>query len=202
MKSDVLMPSLDAGDKKTFEKINRPYSGINIENVIFGLSKFREEFSGLIWLEVFLIDQINTETEQIARIKAAIERIRPDKIHLNTAIRPTAEPGIRRLNSKQLQEIAVYLGPNCEVIADFTKFRDEASSLTDSQEIFASHHRAGSEATAVLSMLKRRPCSLNDICAGLNIKHNEALKYISDLQQRGLICSEIREGNTFFKSVS
>ena len=202
IKADVVMPSLDAGDNQTFKKINRPHSDISIENLIFGLSKLRDEFSGLIWLEVFLIDTINTGTEQITKIKEAIELIRPDKIHLNTAVRPTAEPDIRRLDARQLQEIAKYLGPNCEVIADFSQVRDDVSSPTDSQEVVTSHHKADATNSALLTMLKRRPCSLNDICACLNIKHNEALKFISDLQQRGLIRSEIKDGYTFFKSVS
>jgi wyosine [tRNA(Phe)-imidazoG37] synthetase (radical SAM superfamily) len=201
-KADVVMPSLDAGDRQTFERINRPHPSISIENVISGLCQLRDEYAGQIWLEVFFIDTINTGAEQIIRIKEAIERIRPDKIHLNTAVRPTADPHVRRLHTKQLQEIAMYLGPHCEVIADFSKVPGDLPWPTDSQDMAAPHPPASSKATALLSMLKRRPCSLNDICAALNLKHNEALKYISDLQQRGLIHCEIKEGNTFFKSTS
>ncbi|OHB78638.1 MAG: hypothetical protein A2Z25_16725 [Planctomycetes bacterium RBG_16_55_9] len=201
-KADVVMPSLDAGDEQTFEKINRPCRDISIENLISGLCKLREEYAGQIWLEVFLIEPINTGTEQIARIKDAIERIKPDKIHLNTAVRPTAEPGIRRLDAGQLEEIAVRLGPNCEVIADFPASRSETSVPMDSQEIIAPHHISSAEAAAVLSMLERRPCSLKDICAGLGIRRNEALKHIRDLQRRGLIRSEVKDGNVFFKSPS
>ena len=201
-KADVVMPSLDAGDDQTFETINRPYRGISIENVISGLCKLRDEFTGQIWLEVFFIESINTGTEQIAKIKEAIERIRPDKIHLNTAVRPTAEPHIQRLDAEHLQAIATRLGPNCEVIADFSQIQSEISSPNDSQEASVPHRITRSQTAAVLSMLKRRPCSLNDICAGLDFKHNEALKYISELQERGLIDSEFKEGKLFFKSVS
>ena len=55
-KADVVIPSLDAGDAETFQKVNRPHRDINIENLIFGLSKFRDEFSGQIWLEVFFVE--------------------------------------------------------------------------------------------------------------------------------------------------
>jgi wyosine [tRNA(Phe)-imidazoG37] synthetase (radical SAM superfamily) len=200
VKADVVMPSLDAGDEHTFEKMNRPCRGISVENVIYGLCKLREEFTGQIWLEVFLIENINTNVEEIARIKEAIERIRPDKIHLNTAVRPTADPGIKRLNTEQLEAIARRLGPNCEVIANFSQIKGDTSSPKFAQETFSPHNLAHSATAALLSMLKRRPCSLNDICAGLNMKPNEALKHISDLQQKGRLQTERKEGILFFKS--
>ncbi len=184
-KADVVMPSLDAGDSETFQRINRPNRDINIENHIFGLSSFRNEFSGQIWLEVFLLEGFNTEPEQINKIKNAIERIRPDKIHLNTAVRPTAEPNLKRLNAEQLQSIASQLGPRCEIISDFSKLHQ-----TNSFE---------KKADDVLSILKRRPCSINDISSGLGINRNEAIKYIQNLQNRGLICSELKDGILFFR---
>jgi wyosine [tRNA(Phe)-imidazoG37] synthetase (radical SAM superfamily) len=194
------MPSLDAGDEQTFRKINRPNRDINIKNVVSGLCQFRKEFDGQIWLEVFFIESINTGDEQIASIKKAIELIKPDKIHLNTAVRPTAEANIKRLNAEHLQAIAERLGPHCEVIADFSKTRGTLSSSIDSQETFTPHKKRSSTASALLSMLKRRPCSLSDICAGLDIKPNDALKHIHDLQEGGFILIERKDGNVFFKS--
>ncbi|HLB75136.1 MAG TPA: radical SAM protein, partial [Sedimentisphaerales bacterium] len=49
-KADVVLPSLDAGDEKTFRRINRPHADISIEKLVSGLAAFRKEFSGLIWL--------------------------------------------------------------------------------------------------------------------------------------------------------
>lgn len=184
-KADVLMPSLDAGDKQTFQKVNRPHRNISIENLISGLCAFRDEFAGRIWLEVFFVEGLNTEDEQIAKIRDAIELIRPDKIQLNTAVRPTAEADIKRLDAEKLQAIAARLGPKCEVVADFS----------------LSHHGRGlkNKAEDVLSILKRRPCSLNDICSGLGIGRNEALKYVTGLQHKGIIHSEKKDGRIFFK---
>jgi wyosine [tRNA(Phe)-imidazoG37] synthetase (radical SAM superfamily) len=185
-KADVVMPSLDAGDTKTFRKVNRPHRDINIENLIFGLRAFRDEFVGQIWLEVFFVEGLNTKSDQISKIRNAIEQIRPDKVHLNTAVRPTAEPNLKRLDVEKLRAIAAQLGPQCEIIADFPTL----------------HHVNFPEKKVddVLSILKRRPCSLNDISSGLGIGHNEAMKYIRDLQQRGLILSEQKDGILFFKA--
>jgi len=116
-KADVVMPSLDAGDEQTFQKVNRPHNDISIENLISGLCAFREEFAGRIWLEVFFVEGLNTDAGQIPKIRDAIELIRPDKIQLNTAVRPTAEADIKRLDAEKLQAIAARLGPKCEVVA-------------------------------------------------------------------------------------
>jgi wyosine [tRNA(Phe)-imidazoG37] synthetase (radical SAM superfamily) len=183
-KADVVLPSLDAGDEQTYRKINRPHSGLSIEKLISGLCAFREEFAGQIWLEVFLIEGFNTDNHQIAKIKEAIDRIRPDKVQLNTAVRPTAEPGIKVLDAEKLQAIAGRLGENCEVIADFSPARHGG-------------HIEG-KAEDVLSMLKRRPCSLSDISSALGLTQNEALKYITHFQQQGVIDSRQKDGVIFF----
>lgn len=185
-RADVVLPSLDAGDEQTFRKVNCPHRDISIRKVISGLIAFREEFNGQIWLEVFLVEGLNTDLEQIAKIKAAIGLIRPDKIQLNTAVRPAANKSVRAVDAKKLQALAVRLGEKCEAVADFSSAHCGKHVLN--------------RAEAVLSMLKRRPCSINDICAGLGIRRSEALKYISHFQRLGVVTSEEKGGIVFFKA--
>jgi len=188
-KADVVVPSLDAGDEETFRKTNRPHRDISIEKLISGLCAFRREFAGRIWLEVFLVDGLNTDADQIAKIDGLIKRIQPDKVQLNTAVRPTAEAGVKKLDDEKLQAIADQLGERCEVVTDSLPSRH-------------GEHIEGRETTPedVLSMLKRRPCSFSDICSGLAIHRNEALKYIGHFQRQGLVDSEEKNGTTFFKA--
>lgn len=199
---DVVMPSLDAGDEQTFLKIDRPEPAINIENIISGLCEFRKEFKGQIWLEVFLVGSINTGPTQIAGISKAIDRIKPDKVQLNTAVRPTADPEVVRLDIGQLNEIATQLGPSCEIIADFSRDLNERTSAGHVTDEFRLHFPLGNKSQTLLSMLKRRPCSLDDISAGLSINRNEAEKYVTELQDRGLIRAEDKGGQIFYKSIS
>jgi wyosine [tRNA(Phe)-imidazoG37] synthetase (radical SAM superfamily) len=185
-KADVVLPSLDAGDRQAFEEINRPHKHISIENLISGLCVFRNEFTGQIWLEVFLIERLNTDSKQIAKIKNAIKRIRPDKVQLNTAVRPAIYAGIKKVPIERLEAIASSLGRKCEIIADFSP----GLHGTDVER----------KAEDLLSMLKRRPCSINDICAGLGIARNEASKYIAQFQEQGIVDSEEIDGTVFFKA--
>ena len=201
-KADVVMPSLDAGDEQTFQRINRPNSVISIEKLISGQCEFRKVFSGRIWLEVFFVEGINTADEQIAQIKDAIELINPDKVHLNTAVRPTADLKITRLSAEKLQQIAGRLGPKSEVVAEFSPACSGILSESKIEDVPGHHFVVNRKTQALLSMLKRRPCSLNDICSGLGIKHNEAIKSISNLQNRGIIQVEEKDGTVFFKTSS
>jgi wyosine [tRNA(Phe)-imidazoG37] synthetase (radical SAM superfamily) len=200
-KADVVLPSLDAGDEQTFQRINRPHRDINIEMLISGLRAFRKEFTGQLWLEVFIVDAINTGTEQIAKIRAVIEQIEPDKVQLNTAVRPTAETNIKKINADKLRAVAEHLGPNCEIIADFSMDLDyeflKSQTKGDSESDFANKQTI----KTLFSMLKRRPCSLDDICSSISIARNEAIKYVTDLQRNGMICSEEKSGKTFYKAV-
>ncbi len=186
VRADVVAPSLDAGDEQTFKKINRPHRDISIEKLINGLCAFRKEFSGQMWLEVFLIEGVNTDNDQITKIKGIIQRIRPDKVQLNTAVRPTAEAGVKRLDAEMLRAIAAQLGNGCEIIADF-------------MSLYSGKHIEG-RAKDVLSMLRRRPCSLNDIASGLGIGRDTALKYVTRFQQQGVVGSIEKDGITFFKA--
>ena len=213
-KADVVLPSLDAGDKQTFEEINCPHKDILIENLISGLCDFRNEYAGQIWLEVLFVEGLNTGAEQVTGIKKAIERIRPDKVHLNTSVRPTARTDIKKVDIEKLEAIATNLGGNCEVVADFPSARrgkrisghapDAVGSTTRNRTSSSCDTPPNGDSDklgTLLSMLKRRPCSINDICSSLGVHRHEALKYVTALQQQGVINSFEKDGKTFFKSI-
>ena len=187
-KADLVVPSLDAGDEAAFRKVNRPHRDISIEKLVDGLVTFRKEFPGRIWLEVFLVEGLNTDIAEIDKIRGLIKRISPDKVQLNTAVRPTADPAIKKVDAEKLEIIARQIGDGCEVVADLPPRHSDKLMHSTAEDI--------------LSMLKRRPCSLNDISSGLGIPPNEALKHITELQHRGLIDSEVKNDRTFFKASS
>jgi wyosine [tRNA(Phe)-imidazoG37] synthetase (radical SAM superfamily) len=195
-KADVVLPSLDAADQTTFQKINRPHRGISIEKLISGLCQFRREYKGQIWLEVFFVEGINTGDEQIAKIKEAISQIQPDKVQLNTAARPTAEAAVKKVKAEKLQAIAAQLGPTAEVIADFSFHAHRKDSKNETYE----SPDEKSKAETLFSVLKRRPCSVDDLCSGLGWHRNEVLKYVAGLQQTGVVISEEKDGVIFFRA--
>jgi len=185
-KADLVMPSLDAGDAAVFEAVNRPDPDISIEKLISGLVQFRREFSGQIWLEVFLIEGINTDPEEIERIAAPIQRIRPDRVQLNSAVRPAAEKGIEAIGRDRLAAIARQIGDHCEIVGAAPESRIDPHVERTCED--------------VISMLKRRPCSVEDICTGLGIHHHEVVKHIGSLLEQGVIVAECQGTTTYYRT--
>ncbi len=184
---DVVLPSLDAGDEPTFQRINRPHPGLTLEKVVRGLAALREEFSGRIWLEVFLVLGLNTADSDIENLKACIERIRPDKVQLNTAVRPAAEAFVQPVPPARMEQICTMLGPNAEVIA-------EAEALAQAPAAAATRRD-------VLEMLRRRPCTLQDIATGLAIRPDEAVKYARLLIESGDVVEQHEGERLFYRAV-
>jgi wyosine [tRNA(Phe)-imidazoG37] synthetase (radical SAM superfamily) len=187
-KADLVMPTFDAADQSTFEAIHRPHPDITIERLVEGLVAFRAQYHGPLWLEVFLIEGVNTSEGHVQRLKVMIERIRPDKVQLNTAVRPTADPDVTRPSLSQLQAIAEELGPHCEIIADYSRLSATGRTAITTQDL--------------LTLLRRRPCTLDDLCAGLGVTRDQAALHVKALVQTQQILMEVREGLTFYKIVS
>ncbi len=93
--SDVILPTLDAGDEKLFIKINRPHPSIKYEKIIQGYIDFRKEFSGKFWIEIMVMKGINDSKEELMKIKEKIDLIKPDRIDINVPIRPPTESWVK-----------------------------------------------------------------------------------------------------------
>lgn len=186
--ANVVIPSLDAFDQESFDRINRPHKDITFEKLFDGLKIFGGEFSGRIYLEVFLLDGMNSSDEDVKKLRELISQIKAEKVQLNTAVRPTAEMGLRPVSRERLEEIAKMLGDNVEVIVDFDKLKKVVDSMDNA-------------VGTVYDMIKRRPCSIDDIVASLGVNRNEVLKAVTILLNDGKIIAEPVGGRTYYKAV-
>ena len=107
---DVILPSLDAGDEKSFFKINRPHPSINFKAVIQGLIAFRKKFKGKFWIEAMIMKGINDSKEALSKIKEKINLIKPDRIDINVPIRPPTEKWVNIPDKKILSTLNEIFG--------------------------------------------------------------------------------------------
>jgi wyosine [tRNA(Phe)-imidazoG37] synthetase (radical SAM superfamily) len=180
---DLVLPSLDAGDEETFRRLNRPHGDVRLADVVEGLRRLREERSALMWLEVFVVPGVNTGEEQVEALVEAVKRIDPHRVQLNTAVRPPAEEGVRAASRETLEWIQGKMGPQCEIIvpADaMGRGRGEEGSEED-----------------ILGMLRRRPCTVDEVAAGLSMDEEEALAELEALRRAGRVEAS-REGDTTY----
>ncbi|MEW5900169.1 MAG: radical SAM protein [Acidobacteriota bacterium] len=152
--ADIVVPSLDAATAAAFRRVNRPLPSLKVEEVIRGLAAFRREFRGQVWLEVMLVKGMNDSRADIEALRTAIARIGPDRVQLNTVVRPPAEPWAKPLSRAGLEKIRRRLGGKTEVIVPSGE-KQPPQPVENPKE-------------AILSMLARRPMTAAEIaeCLG------------------------------------
>jgi len=186
--ADVVLPSLDAITPALFEYVNRPHASLGIEGIISGLIQFRNQYRGQIWLEVVFCRGINDDKEEIERLKGVIERIQPDRVQLNTPVRPPAEEFAYPLTTAQLEEIRKKLGGKAEIISEFTApLGEEFNSVKD---------------TEILNLIKRRPCTTEDISKALGLRIDEVVKHLDHLTKTGAIRYRMYEHRCYYENVA
>ncbi|MCX6559762.1 MAG: radical SAM protein [Candidatus Aminicenantes bacterium] len=185
VQADIVVPSLDAVTDRIFAKVNRPHAGLTAEKIIDGLVRFRRRFKGRIWLEVMLVRGINDGPAHLRRLRAAIERIRPDRVQINTVVRPPAEKSARPLTAAELERVRIFLGPTAEIIADFSREKQPVP--------------APDASAAILAALKRRPMTAGDLSQSLGLVVEEVLALTRRLTVAGAIRKVAHSGNAYFE---
>ncbi len=183
-KADVVAPSLNAVTEKTFRVINRSFFTISPSLIIDGLIQFRKEFSGKIWLEIVFVKGINDNMEEIKKIAEALEKIQPDKIHLNTVIRPPTEKWAKPLSFEELEKIKECLGEKTEIV-------------TPRKEMRAEMKRRAIE-SKISEIAKRRPVSREELSRIFYMNEGDISKIVESLLERGILKMEKFEGTDYF----
>ena len=173
LRADIVLPSLDAVTPEVFTKINRPRPGFSIEKVIEGMVEFRKVYKGQIWLEILFCKGVNDGKEELLRMKKAVDRIQPDRIHLNTVVRPPSEKWVLPLDEAEMEKIKDFFGEKAEIISEFDRHPSSIPERDIKEEI--------------LKILRRRPLSISDLSKGMGISQNELDRYIKPLIQEGKI---------------
>jgi wyosine [tRNA(Phe)-imidazoG37] synthetase (radical SAM superfamily) len=185
--ADVVAPSLDAASADMLARVNRPHPSLKMNRIIKGLVKFRREFKGLIWLEIMLVKGVNDSPSHIRKLKEAMARIKPDKVQLNTVVRPPAEKFARALTRLELEKIKKFFGKNCGIIAGFKK----------KPQMPPSENLEG----VILSLIQRRPVTLQDIVASLGESEKAIRERLHSLLERDKIKPVIHKGLTYYEKV-
>ena len=180
--ADIVLPSLDAPSDGLFQLVNRPHRALRFEDVVAAMIAFRNGYRGQVWLEVMLLDGVTGMVAEVERLAELAARIAPDRIQLNTAVRPPAESFVAPVADGSLRELAGLFTPHAEVIAD---------TLPADGDRVAGH-------ADILALLSRRPCTVADIAAGLGIHHGVALKAATALVTKGAAELHIHGGQSFY----
>ena len=186
MNADLIVPSLDAGDEMMFRAVNRPHEDISFEKMLKGLIEFRREYQGQYWLEVMFLAGHNAIHSEAQNLAECVSLIKPDRVQLNTATRPPVEDYAVTVSQQRMSELVAMFDPLAEVIADFRGVHQ--------QREFAAGRKV------VLELLRRRPCSMDDIADGLGMHRNEVVKYVEELSAEKVIEHTSTTGRLYYKA--
>jgi len=176
--ADLVVPDLDAGSAGVFRRVNRPHRSLLFRKVVGGIEKFTRTFKGRVWLEVVLVRGINDNEAELRRIAALAARIRPDRVQLNTVVRPPAAANARPLSTREMQRAAAMMR---EALAPIP---------VEVVGVFRGGRRRrplGGGRRAILAYLARRPGTIEDLSAALGLHRNEVVKIVARLLDDGAI---------------
>ena len=185
LEADIVIPSLDSAREESYRRINRPLACSPLSELIEGLVAFRKEFSGKLWLEILLAKGINDSDEDIAALISAVEKIRPDKVQLNTVARPPLEIFAKPLTREELEAVARRIPGPVEILVDFTtREREKFRNISEDE---------------IIEMLKRRPCTSNDVSEALNLDPDIAQFMLQQLADSGRIIETTHHDKRYYQ---
>ncbi|MHB8053721.1 MAG: radical SAM protein [Candidatus Aminicenantales bacterium] len=184
-RADIVVPSLDAVTERVFQKINRPHASLSAAEIVAGLAAFRKAYRGQIWLEVLLVKGLNDRPAELRALKKAIAEIRPDRVQLNTVVRPPADSAARPLLPADLEKVRAFLGGTTEIIAAFNK----SGHAADQADLPG----------RILDFIRRRPETAEGIAKSLGASVAAVRRASRTLRKDAAIRPVLHHGRVFFE---
>ncbi len=181
--ADKVKATLSAWDEASFQQIHRPAEGVTFKQLVEGELAFRNEFGGELSLEVFIVEGVNSDISSAQKIAAIAEAINPDRIDLNTAVRPPADSGIKAVSAEQLAELAAVFGSKAVVTASFKKQTAQPLEITED---------------ALLSLIQRHPVTGEQIARDFNVDVDQVFEVLEPLVVAGDLLKEERDGSFYY----
>ncbi len=186
-KADLVIPSLDTVSEDIFQNINRPHSELRLSDIIHGIKYFTQTFDGDVWLEVLFVEGLNNSDKAIQNLAETIKAFKLKTVHINTVVRPPAEPDVVPLTSQeQIDKIVTALGHNAKIIGDFSARAERKGDSTNAYK-------------QIYEAISRRPVTVDDLSASLGFHPQEVIKNVETLLNEGLIQTTYHHGFVYYQ---
>jgi wyosine [tRNA(Phe)-imidazoG37] synthetase (radical SAM superfamily) len=184
--ADIILPTFSTAFEGTYKAIHRPCQDLNLSMLIRGLKDLRKIYKGLIFLEVILLSGINDTEPETEALRKVVAEISPDRIQLNTIIRPPSDLKAMPVDLARMEQIKAFLGDKAEIIAYMPSDRKSIEHVQESE--------------SVIEMARRRPVRLIDISVALNMTSEKTARLIKGMLLKGDIFEKEHGGEKFYIS--
>lgn len=182
---DIILPSLDSLVEEEFEKINRPVKEVNLKKIKQGLTLLSDSFKGKIFLEILLLPGYNNSWQNLERLKEFIAKLRVDRVDVTTMTRPGSY-----LFKQVTKEELLKWNKELNILAVDMLKKQNISEEKKDVEI---------EEEVILSSLKRRPQTLQDLEKAFGVKENILEKKLNNLLLKKKIVVLKDKNKNFYK---
>jgi wyosine [tRNA(Phe)-imidazoG37] synthetase (radical SAM superfamily) len=187
-KADSVKITFSAANEKIWRELHRHVSTLTYEKALDGLIAFRAEFAGEIRLEVMVVEGVNADSDTMRAIAALTARIHPDKVELNTVVRPPAEMLARPVAAERMEELALLFDPPAEVIGVYKGPALEMSNAAPRED-------------AILALIARHPSTVEDIAGLLGAEPNVVEAALRSLEANKRAFTSIVEGRVYYMAM-
>ena len=187
--ADVIVPSVDAVGGEAFEKICRPCKGVDPAKMVEGLALFRKEFSGKIIAEVFIVPGVNDSDDELLRIRNALLSFSPDAVQINSIDRPGCVDWIQKPSAEVIQHVRTAFNGLLVQVVERKSSDPDAYTLHDEPMV------------AILSLLERRPSTIDDMSITLGMRKGDVAKILSFMVAERAITFSSQNDEVFYSIV-
>ncbi|RLI05888.1 hypothetical protein DRO26_00810 [Candidatus Bathyarchaeota archaeon] len=196
-KMDFVVAKLDAANQKLFEIINRPSGNLRLNSIVENLRILRQKTTVRIAIQTMLFKSTKnknsfTKLSILKNLAKLIKTIKPDEVQLNTPRRPPAESHISPLEPHEMKKIA----------EKFKMWLDGTKVITPYTPIKPKRSSKKREVTSLelLEVLKRRPCSIEDLTKTFTVSSKTVRLYLENLIKSGKVTVKRFYGKEYYKA--
>lgn len=186
MRADLVLPSLDAGDDRAFQRVNRPHPDLSFAEMVEGIASFTASFAGQVWLEILLLADVTGVPEEASKIATLADYIGPARVQLNTVCRPPTERSALAVAEADLHALKALFRGEVDIISH------ESGGQTVTTPV------EGPSDDEILMLVRRRPCTASDIANGLTMHINDTLKRLDILVATARVTTTVMGDRTYF----
>ncbi len=178
-KIDIVKLSLDCASKKCFKKIDRPYSSIDLDEVVESMKSFSKNYKGSLVVEILVVKGINDKDEEFEKLNTILNEIKPDRVDISTIDRPPAY-SVQRVETSRLKELSEKL-ENLHVSIVYRKdYEGKKESFGEAE---------------ILNLISKRPQSESDIELCFD---DDSKRKFQDMLKKNIIKEKMIVGTKFF----
>jgi wyosine [tRNA(Phe)-imidazoG37] synthetase (radical SAM superfamily) len=185
--ADAVMPTISAGDERTFLRLHRPAASLDFAGFVEGLRAFRAEYAGHLWAEVMLVEGQNDGIEELEALARLLRTVRPDAIQIVLPTRPPAVSTVRSPSLEAVRRAEALLGEVAPVAVP-TEVPDVVVAVDDLEE-------------TLLGLVRRHPMNDRELQHALaEVPAPELDRSLARLAAEGRVQAKERCGKRYWAS--